>query len=151
MTFSPKLISFCRIRMPSIKFSGHRLTRKVIFCSKTFFSTLKALLQYEGVIFHFRIQSKKISFVLMVCILEIQNIIWFKTHAKNDLFGSYTTMKSTTLVTLVDQSLEVSKFQNEFLKSSFLPKYERKIVRISALTTQGKNPVNFSFIFWKKR
>ena len=25
------------------------------------------------------------------------------------------------------------KFQNEFMKSSFLPKYERKIVRISAL------------------
>ena len=27
----------------------------------------------------------------------------------------------------------VSKFQSEFMKSSFLPKYERKIVRISAL------------------
>jgi hypothetical protein len=29
--------------------------------------------------------------------------------------------------------LKVSKFQNEFMKSSFLPKYERKIVKISAL------------------
>ena len=29
--------------------------------------------------------------------------------------------------------LKVSKFQNEFLKSSFLPKYQPKIVRISAL------------------
>ena len=29
--------------------------------------------------------------------------------------------------------LKVSKFQNEFMKSSFLPKYEPKIVRISAL------------------
>jgi hypothetical protein len=29
--------------------------------------------------------------------------------------------------------IKVSKFQNEFVKSSFLPKYERKIVRISAL------------------
>ena len=28
--------------------------------------------------------------------------------------------------------LKVSKFQNEFLKSSFLPNYERKIIRISA-------------------
>ena len=28
--------------------------------------------------------------------------------------------------------LKVSKFQNEFMKSSFLPKYEPKIVRISA-------------------
>ena len=29
--------------------------------------------------------------------------------------------------------IKVSKFENEFMKSSFLPKYERKIVRISAL------------------
>ena len=29
--------------------------------------------------------------------------------------------------------LKVSKFQNEFMKSSFLPKYEPNIVRISAL------------------
>jgi hypothetical protein len=29
--------------------------------------------------------------------------------------------------------LKVSKFQNEFLKSLFLPKYEPKIVWISAL------------------
>ena len=29
--------------------------------------------------------------------------------------------------------LKVSKFQNEFMKSSFLPKYERNIVRISTL------------------
>ena len=32
---------------------------------------------------------------------------------------------------------KVSKFQNEFLKSSFVPKYDR-------------NPYNFSFIFWEK-
>ena len=29
--------------------------------------------------------------------------------------------------------LKVSKFQNEYMKSLFLPKYERKIVKISAL------------------
>jgi hypothetical protein len=29
--------------------------------------------------------------------------------------------------------IEVSKFQNEYMKSSFLPKHETKIVRISAL------------------
>ena len=29
--------------------------------------------------------------------------------------------------------LKVIKFQNEFMKSLFLPKYEQKIVRISAL------------------
>ena len=37
------------------------------------------------------------------------------------------------------------------MKSSFLPKYEQKIVRISALTTQGKNHDKFLFIFWEKR
>ena len=35
----------------------------------------------------------------------------------------------------LDRSLNVSKFQNEFMNSSFLPKYERNIVRISALYT----------------
>ena len=39
--------------------------------------------------------------------------------------------------------LKVSQFQNEFMKSSFLPKYEQKIVRISAFTAQGRNPDNF--------
>ena len=29
------------------------------------------------------------------------------------------------------------------MKSSFLPKYERKIVKISALTKQDRNPDNF--------
>ena len=42
--------------------------------------------------------------------------------------------------------LMVSKFQNEFMKLSFLLKYEQKIVRISALTTQGRNPDNFLFV-----
>ena len=32
-----------------------------------------------------------------------------------------------------DKLLKVSKFQNEFMKSSFLPKYEPKIVSISTL------------------
>ena len=39
--------------------------------------------------------------------------------------------------------LKVSKFQNEFMKSSFLPKYERKIVRISALCSEGRNLGNY--------
>ena len=37
------------------------------------------------------------------------------------------------------------------MKLSFLPKYEQKIVNISALTTQGRNPDNFSFVFWEER
>ena len=47
--------------------------------------------------------------------------------------------------------LKVRQFQNEFMKSSFLPKYKQKIVKISALTTQGRNPDNFSFVLWEKR
>ena len=52
--------------------------------------------------------------------------------------------------------LKVSKFQNEFMKSSFLPKYEPNFVRISALytycaTLKGRNPYLFWFIFWEKQ
>ena len=43
-------------------------------------------------------------------------------------------------ITLVE--LKVTKFQNEFMKSSFLPKYEQCIAKISALTTKGRNPDN---------
>ena len=32
-----------------------------------------------------------------------------------------------------EKIVKVRQFQNEFMKSSFLPKYERKIVKISAL------------------
>ena len=38
--------------------------------------------------------------------------------------------------------VKVSYFQNEFIKSLFLPKYERKIVRISALCSEGRNLVH---------
>ena len=50
--------------------------------------------------------------------------------------------------------LKVSKCQNEFMKSTFLPKYEANIVRISTLycaTLQGRNLHNFWFIFWEKQ
>ena len=43
-----------------------------------------------------------------------------------------------------------SKFQNEFMKSSFLPKYEPNIVRSFpqyCATLHGRNPYNFWFIF----
>ena len=50
-----------------------------------------------------------------------------------------------------DNVFKVRQFQNEFMKSSFLPKYKQKIVKISAFTTQGRNPDNFLFVFWEKR
>ena len=31
------------------------------------------------------------------------------------------------------------------------PKIQTKIVKISALTTQGRNPDNFLFVFWQKQ
>ena len=55
-----------------------------------------------------------------------------------------------SLLKFVVMAKKVSKFQNVFMKSSFLPKYEPNILRISALysgTLQG----NFWFIFWEKR
>ena len=42
--------------------------------------------------------------------------------------------------------LKVRKFQNEFMKSSFLPQYEQKIVRIPVLTTQGRNPTYITYL-----
>ena len=51
---------------------------------------------------------------------------------------------------LIETVLKVRKFQNEFIKSSFLPTYEHKIVRISALCSEGRNLDNFLFVFWKK-
>ena len=47
-------------------------------------------------------------------------------------------------------SLKVNKFQKEYMKSLFLPKYEQKIVRISTLCSEGRNPDNFMFVLWEK-
>ena len=37
------------------------------------------------------------------------------------------------------------------MKSSFLPKCEQKFVQITALTTQGRNPDNFSFVHFGRK
>ena len=50
---------------------------------------------------------------------------------------------ATNSADLLLASLKVSYFQNDFMKSSFLPKYEQKIVRISALCSEGRNLDNF--------
>ena len=50
--------------------------------------------------------------------------------------------------------LKVSKFQNEFMKSSFRSKYVPILYWISALycaTLLGRNPYNFWLIFWEKQ
>ena len=80
---------------------------------------------------------------------------YYTCRVKNKLGSDRTrgqlTVKSKYYKTKVSFSLKVSKFQNEFMKSSFLPKYEPNIGRISALycaTLQGRCPYNFWFIFW---
>ena len=55
---------------------------------------------------------------------------------------------TVSYIFILSSILKVRQFQNEFMKSSFL---EQKIVKISALTTQGRHPYNFSFFFWEKR
>ena len=48
-------------------------------------------------------------------------------------------------------TLKVRQSQNNFMKLLVLPKYEQKIVRISALLcSEGRYPDNFWFIYWEK-
>ena len=42
-------------------------------------------------------------------------------------------------ITDLDQLLKVSKSQNKFMRSSFLPKYERNILRISTLASKERS------------
>ena len=83
--------------------------------------------------------------------LEINHVIQEPTEARQNTCRPPQTCilqwKSGT-------GLKVNKFQNEFMKSSFLPKYEPNIVRICALycaKLQRRNPYNFWFIFWQKQ
>ena len=49
-------------------------------------------------------------------------------------FPLYVQLRLHDVVHLIFQYiLKVSKFQNEFMKSLFLPKYKQKIVRLSAM------------------
>ena len=58
--------------------------------------------------------------------------------------------RRSTLCRLIEiYGLKVRQFQNEFMKSSFLPKYEHKIDRISALCSEGRNLDNFFFVFFE--
>ena len=46
--------------------------------------------------------------------------------------------------------IKVSKFMNEFMKSSLIPKYEQNIIRISALCSEGRNLDHLLVVFWEK-
>ena len=83
-------------------------------------------------------------------ILKKEHTHYSKFHTK--LFRNRTLNVGANFWTAF--SIKVSKFQNEFMKSTFLPKYEPNIAKISALlhcaTLQGRNPYNFWFIFCEK-
>ena len=57
------------------------------------------------------------------------NTIWLTRLQRNYLHVELKEKQDRTPI------LKVRQFQNEFVKSLFLPKYEQKVVKISALTT----------------
>jgi hypothetical protein len=59
--------------------------------------------------------------------------------------------KTVAIASYLNPLIKVRKFQNEFMKSSFLPKYEQKNIRISALCSEGRNLDSFLFVIWEKR
>ena len=75
----------------------------------------------------------------------INNFREFKVTLSADKFEKYSCSTSKSIYQM--ERLKFSRFQNQFMKSSFLPKYERNIVRISALALQDRNLDNLFFIF----
>ena len=71
-------------------------------------------------------------------------------HFRKDLLCQTFMQYLQQKVCFSGQILKVRQFQNEFVKSSFLPKYEQIIVRISALCSEGRNFDNLLFAFWEK-
>ena len=60
----------------------------------------------------------------------------FYTTIGNLIVPIYPVTKIVVIFHCLSKSLKVSKSQNKFMKSSFLPKNEQNIARISALTLQ---------------
>ena len=63
------------------------------------------------------------------------------------IFDNDTGLWLWTAAIHVDIILKVSQFQNELMMPSFLPKYEQKIVMISALCSEGRNLDSFYAYF----
>ena len=72
-------------------------------------------------------------------------------HRRNQLSDSSFSISFFSRRQYWPLALKISLFQNVFMKSSFLPKYEQKIVRISALCSEGRNIDDFLFVLWEKR
>jgi hypothetical protein len=91
------------------------------------------------------------SWIIEKCLIKVSqqphkplngsNQIWATTLCKREVPGTSDLRVEAVkdcnfmlyLSAYISPVLKVSKFQNKFVKSSFLPKYELKIVRISAL------------------
>ena len=102
----------------------------------------RSWLREEHLVQRVDIVSKEVS--LFLCAF----IMWTKKLTYTDFVHFFEDIKNAIIY------LNVSKFQNEFMKSSFLPKYEPNIVRISArycttlLTWQKPNTI-FGSYFWR--
>ena len=90
---------------------------KVVWRSKNFLSVMQAFIKKK----HIKVITYHLHSLWVVKFptqfLHIKITFWF--------------LRSYTYT--FNRVIKVSKFKNEFMKSSFLPKYEPKIVRISAL------------------
>ena len=69
------------------------------------------------------------------------NLVSFLPHTAFRFFESGLKLlpNSKEIQIILRLFLKVSKFQNENMKSSHCPKYERKNLKNSALSIQGKN------------
>ena len=97
-------------------------------------------------IFDFIPSSKKLNEISVRQLFCLRNS--YKLHCWTEIWFIFMKMGWywKYLFEIDNLILKISKFQNEFIKSSFLPKYEPNIVRISALycaTLHGRNSYNF--------
>ena len=90
----------------------------------------------------------KIKIGQIAGVAEVQNILTKRN--KTTMMAEVSVVKIKNCK-FFDRDLKVSQFQNEFIKLLFLPKYEQKVVRISALCSESRNLDNFLFVFWEKR
>ena len=73
------------------------------------------------------------SSLFRVCFRNLKSGVLSKYQVANFVGGTIRSSQIVPTPMLTNPLLKISKFRNEFMKSLFLPIYERKIVRISAL------------------
>ena len=129
-------------RLFDIKFGNNLWFNDCIFCKDIYYIKSFDLLTFCNVVTVFAATKSRLHCIIFVeC--PLVGVQW--RHC-------VVLLRSCELFSLLGK-IKVSKFQNEFMRSSFLPKYEPNIIRTSTFystTLQGRNPYNFGFIFWKK-